>query len=72
MRHVPQSELQDAKQRLRELEELKLLSPEDLDILSAKRALRQKVSELEKRETANDRGRKPVPAQARSRGPKPT
>lgn len=49
MRHVLRAELLDAmKDSLRDLEDLKLLSPSDVDIANQKRVLRQKIAELEK------------------------
>jgi len=49
MRHVPKPELLDAmKDCLHDLENVKLLSPEDLDIIDEKRILRRKIAELEK------------------------
>jgi hypothetical protein len=48
MRHVPKPELVDAmKDCLRNLENTKLISPNDLDIVVEKRILRQKIAELE-------------------------
>ena len=48
MRHVPKPELVDAmKDCLRDLENTKLISPDDLDIVDEKRILRQKIAELE-------------------------
>ena len=62
MRHVAQSELEETleetKERLRELERLKLIGPEDLEILSTKRALKRKVSELEERQAADTQGKR--------------
>ena len=47
--HVPKAELLEAmKGCLHDLEELKLLSPDDLDIMDERRILRQKIAELEK------------------------
>jgi hypothetical protein len=46
--HVLRVELLDAlKGCLHDLEELKLLSPGDLDIIDERRILRQKIAELE-------------------------
>jgi hypothetical protein len=46
--HVPRAELLEAmKGCLHDLEELKLLGPDDLDIIDEKRILRQKIAELE-------------------------
>ncbi len=48
MRHVPKPELVDAmKDCLRDWENTKLISPDDLDIIDEKRILRQKIAELE-------------------------
>ena len=48
MRHVSKPELVDAmKDCLRSLENTKLISPNDLDIIDEKRILRQKIAELE-------------------------
>jgi hypothetical protein len=47
--YVPRAELLEAmKGCLHDLEELKLLSPDDLDIIDERRTLRQKIAELEK------------------------
>jgi hypothetical protein len=52
MRHVPKPELVDAmKDCLRDLENTKLISPDDLDIIDQKRILRQKIAELEKEDS---------------------
>ena len=49
MRHVPQAEMLAAmKDGLRNLENIELLSPNDLEILSERRDLRAKIAELEK------------------------
>jgi hypothetical protein len=40
------------KQSLRDLEDVKLLSPDDLDIIDQKRILRQNIAELEKEDPA--------------------
>jgi hypothetical protein len=46
--YVPRNELLEAmKGCLHDLDELKLLSPDDLDIIDEKRILRQKIGELE-------------------------
>lgn len=53
MRHVSvhDREMLDAmKASLRDLQNVKLLSPNDLDILSLRRELRAKIADLEKRE----------------------
>lgn len=48
MLHVPKPELVEAmKDCLRNLENTKLISPNDLDIIDEKRILRQKIAELE-------------------------
>ena len=48
MVQVPRADLLDAmKGCLHDLEELKLLSPDDLDIIDERRILRQKIAELE-------------------------
>src|SRR5690242_14614937 len=47
--YVPRVELLDAlKGCLHDLEELKLISPSDLDIIDERRILRHKIAELEK------------------------
>jgi hypothetical protein len=49
VRHVPKPALLNAmKNRLHDLENVKLISPDDLDIVDEKRILRQKITELEK------------------------
>ena len=49
MRHFFEPGLLDAmKDSLRDLENVKLLSPDDLDIIDQKRILRQKIAELER------------------------
>ena len=49
MRHIPQAEMLAAmKDSRRELENMKLLSPNDLNVLSLRRDLRAKISELER------------------------
>jgi len=48
MRHVPKPELVHAmKDCLRDLENTKLISPNDLDIIDETRILRKKIAELE-------------------------
>jgi hypothetical protein len=48
MQHVPKPELLDAmKGCLHDLENVKLLSPDDLDIIDQKRVLRHEIDELE-------------------------
>lgn len=52
MRHFLEPGLLDAmKDCLRELENVKLLSPDDLDIIDQKRILRRKIAELEKEDS---------------------
>jgi len=52
MRRCVEHELLGAmKDCLRDLENVKLLSPDDLDIIDQKRILRQKIAELEKEES---------------------
>jgi hypothetical protein len=47
---VPRDEsLETMKAYLHDLEELKLIAPEDLDIVDERRILRQKIAELEKK-----------------------
>ena len=49
MDHPLKLELLDAmKDCLRDLESVKLLSPDDLDIIAQKRTLREKIAQLEK------------------------
>jgi len=49
MRDVPKADLLDAlKQSLRDLENLKLLSPNDLAVLDLRRSLKDQVAALEK------------------------
>ncbi len=56
MRHFTEPGLLDAmKDCLRDLENVKLLSPDDLDIIDEKRILRQKIAELERERTLSDR-----------------
>jgi hypothetical protein len=52
MRHFHEPGLLDAmKDCLRDLENVKLLSPDDLDIIDQKRILRQKIAELEREDS---------------------
>jgi hypothetical protein len=52
MRHFVEPELLDAmKDCLRDLENTKLISPDDLDIIDEKRVLRQKIAELEREDS---------------------
>ena len=49
LRHIPRSDLLEAmKQSLRKLNNLKLLSPDDLALLPLKRNLNAQIAELEK------------------------
>jgi hypothetical protein len=49
MVQVPRADLLEAmKGCLHDLEELKLLSPDDLDIIDERRILRQKIAEMER------------------------
>lgn len=55
MVQVLRSDLLDAmKGCLRDLETVKLLSPDDLDILDEKRILRQKIYELESEDSGRE------------------
>jgi hypothetical protein len=52
MRHVSKPELLAAmKDCLHHLENTELISPDDLDIIDAKRILRHKIAELERERT---------------------
>ncbi len=52
MRHfVEPGRLDAMKDCLRDLESVKLLSPDDLDIVDQKRILRQKIAELEREDS---------------------
>ena len=52
MRHVSKSELIEAmRESLRNLENTKLLSPDDLDILKSKHDLEAKISKLERQDS---------------------
>jgi len=54
-RHVHTSELLDAmKDCLHDLENTKLISPDDLDVIDEKRFLRRKIAELQKEETGEE------------------
>lgn len=56
MRHLVQPESLDAmKDCLHDLENVELLSPDDLDIIDQKRSLRQQIGELERADSVNDR-----------------
>jgi hypothetical protein len=46
----PTTDLQKLKQHLHELQNLKLLNPDDLQILSTKRLLQQRITKLEGRD----------------------
>jgi hypothetical protein len=46
MRHVSKWLLEAMQRRLRDLEDTKLISPDDLDIIDQKRILRRKIDEL--------------------------
>jgi hypothetical protein len=49
MVHVPKPELLAAmKDCLRDLENTRLISPDDIDLVNQKRILRQQIAELEK------------------------
>lgn len=49
MRHISKAELLEAmKQSLHDLENLKLLSPNDLEILGLRRSLRERIAVLER------------------------
>lgn len=51
MRHILKPELLNAmKESLRTLENVKMLSPDDIEILRFRRSLRQKIDELETQE----------------------
>jgi len=45
------TQLEEMKRRLCELEGIRLISPEDLGIVAARRLLRQRISELERERT---------------------
>jgi hypothetical protein len=52
MHHFVEPEMLGAmKDCLRDLENVKLISPDDLDIIDEKRILRQKIAELEKEDS---------------------
>ena len=52
MRHFVEPGLLDAmKDCLRDLENVKLISPDDLDIVDQKRILRQQIAKLEKEDS---------------------
>jgi hypothetical protein len=49
MRHIPQADLLQAlKQSLHDLDNVKLLSPDDLDILDLRRNLREQIAAIER------------------------
>jgi hypothetical protein len=55
MRHIPQTELLEAlRQSLRDLERLTLLSPEDLQIIEARRNLKAKIASMEEQQGQSD------------------
>ncbi len=48
MRHIPRAELLEAlRQSLRDLEKIKLLSPDDLHIIEVRRNLKAKIAAME-------------------------
>ena len=52
MRRIPQAELLRAmKQSLRDLDNLKLLNPNDLEILHLRRTLREQIDRLERQQS---------------------
>lgn len=52
MRHIPQADLLQAmKQSLRDLDNLKLLNPNDLEILHLRRTLRKQIDRLERQQS---------------------
>lgn len=52
MRHIPQADLLRAmKQSLRDLDNLKLLNPNDLEILRLRRSLREQIDRLERQQS---------------------
>jgi len=52
MRHVPTADLLEAmRESLRDLENLKLLSPDDLDILDLRRNLKERIAVLERQQS---------------------
>lgn len=52
MRRIPQAELLQAmKQSLRDLDNLKLLNPNDLEILHLRRTLRDQIDRLERQQS---------------------
>ena len=57
MRHSHESGLLNAlRDCLHDLESVKLISPDDLDIIDEKRILRQKIAELEREGEREDSG----------------
>ena len=55
MRHVPKSEILEAmRDSLLALDNMKLLSPNDLEILSRRRDLRAKIADLEENQGPAD------------------
>ena len=56
MRHSLQPELLEAlKKSLRDLENVKILNPDDSEILLLRRILRQRIAELENRASSGDK-----------------
>ena len=52
MRHIPNADLLEAmKDSLHHLENLKLLSPNDLEILNLRRTLKEQITALERDES---------------------
>lgn len=52
MRQIPQADLLQAmKQSLRDLDNLKLLSPGDIEILNLRRTLREQIRTLERQQS---------------------
>jgi hypothetical protein len=55
MRHIPQAALLEAlRQSLRDLENLTLLSPEDLQIIEARRNLKAEIASMEEQQGQSD------------------
>jgi len=52
MRHVPKADLLEAlKQSLRDLDNLKILSPDDIEIRNLRRALGEQIEVLERQQS---------------------
>jgi hypothetical protein len=51
MRHFEPGLLRAMKDSLRDLENVELISPDDIDIIDQKRILRQKIAELEREDS---------------------